>query len=237
MAVGLFSRTTGSPLSRKIDYVHFCLLDMAKRCSERTSIVSCNTSSNGCSSLFRYLHLIRVFLSTYASWKARKVDVRMPASVTRHIVYTFHPEPLFPLHNTFDSRRCIQRPYLPRCKRIVFLLAIEIPKALDALSREKLPLSLLFLTSCHVPSSRAEYTVFSGASVYVCTRSGSPTFIRVSLLTPSPSGSYGGSSLSGKEGSRHDQYGGPRTSQRGGLKRSEKRKDVGERAVGYTVDI
>ena len=51
---------------------------------------------------------------------------------------------------TFDSRRCIQRPYLPRCKRIVFLLTIEIAKALDALSREKLFLSLslsLFLTS------------------------------------------------------------------------------------------
>ena len=64
--------------------------------------------------------------------------------------------------------------------------------------------------------------------MYVCTRRvGSPTFIRLSLLTPSPSGSRtGGGSLSSKEGSRHDQYGGPRTSQRGGLKRSERQKDA-----------
>lgn len=71
-----------------------------------------------------------------------------------------------------------------------------------------------------------------------------PMLVHVSLLTPSPVGIVRRHQPFRQRGfSRHDQYGGPRTSQRGGLKRrvrggkTEGGGGGGGEDVGYTVDI
>lgn len=110
---------------------------------------------------------------------------------------TYRRTPLFPRrNNTFDSPPVYSTPLStpPWRERIVFLLAVEIPKALDGSSHKEEERELLllpipsFLTFAYDIGASEKGAVYWSTHVLKGVYTNGPMFVHVSLLTPSPVG-------------------------------------------------